>query len=62
MKKDRFLIGLPLFIVEMIVTIIVASSCDTVAGAINAFCYCLCISLICSGIVDCCLRDKHNDW
>lgn len=60
--KDRIKIGLPLLIVELIATVIVASSCDTVAGAIYAFCYCLCISLICSGIVDCCLRDHNNDW
>ena len=58
--NDRLTIGLPLFIVEMIATIIVASSCDTVAGAIHAFCYCLLLSCIASGIVDCCLRDKNN--
>lgn len=61
--KDRLVIGLPLLIVELVVTVIIVITCtETVAGAIHAVCYCLWVSLICSGIVDYCLRDKNNDW
>lgn len=61
MKKDRFIIGILLLIAEMIATATVVASCDTVGGAIYAFCYCLILSCIASGIVDYCLRDNTND-
>lgn len=59
--NNRSVIGLLLLIAEMLATVTVVSSCDTVGGAIYAFCYCLILSCIASGIVDYCLRDNTND-